>query len=121
MAGLLFVIAQPGAAAFFAPLWQRWSQAPEGRDWRIMLRPSARAGAGDEIQPTAWLDWPEDGEIAIGSMLGGWRPDLVVTSTTYHAAERAAMDYAAEQGCASAQLVDSHYNTPGSVFLDRPP
>jgi hypothetical protein len=59
------------------------------------------------------LPWNAAGDLE--RLLGEWRPDLVVTSTTYKEMERAALTYAQDHGIASCQLVDSHYNYSGRL------
>jgi len=108
---VLFVIAQPGAAAYFLPLWQRWSDDPTAPDWRLLIVPAARRHVAWPTHRADRLVDPATAEAAgFDAALAGWQPAVVVTSTSYHGLEREAVRWAKNAGSRTVQLIDAHYN-----------
>lgn len=110
-AAVLFVVAQPGAANYFAPLWRRWSHAASAPDWRVLLDPVSRRQIGDQdLGPDRILDLDGSAPESSPALSQGWRPTVVVTSTTYSPAERAWHRWATVNGLHTTQLIDAHYD-----------
>ena len=103
---ILFVIGQAGSAAFFGPLWNRWSVEGK-RDWWVILRKNV----GSEVfLPADVLPVDVPWEHLNEEPLEGLKPDLLVVSSTSQKAERQALLWATQRNIPTVQLVDSYYD-----------
>lgn len=118
---VLFVIGQAGSAAFFAPLWKRWSESGRWR-WHLLLRQNVGSEgllpAGVSPLPVAW---EQVDEATLDGVAEDGAPELVVVSSTYQAAERQALLWARRRGITTLQLVDSYYDYAKRVRLTNGP
>ena len=108
---VLFIIAQPGAAAYFAPLWRHWSRSPDAPDWRVAIDPISRRHAADsDIDAARIIDLEEVSEESAGGLMDRCNAGVVVTSTSFHVLERACLQLALATGRRGMQLIDAHYS-----------
>ena len=108
---ILFVIAQPGAAAYFAPLWQLWSVDPSAPDWHLLIDPvSRRHVAAFDIDERRITDLRMVTGDGAENVMAGRDAATVVTSTSFHALERACLRWAVRSGRRAVQLIDAHYS-----------
>lgn len=102
---VLFVVAEAGAADYFAPLWRAWAAVGAG-DWQVAAGPRARAAVAGSTAHA--ISAPESGE-GLAEILGDWRPRLVVMSATGAPLERAGLALARAAGVPAYQAVDTWY------------
>jgi hypothetical protein len=108
MKRILFAAGQSAARGFLSPLWARWLEDRDDVDFRIAVHPSARPANG-KVPASILFEQIED-EGGLVAALGGWTPDLVVTSVSGKSVERATFDFARRLGIAVWQFVDTWYD-----------
>lgn len=111
----LFVVKEPGAAAYFAPLWRRWRDRGAQGDLFIVAGPIARRHMQRlALDGIACVEALPDNVLELRGMLPkGFAPDVIGASATNSPAEQAARDLAKSLGRKCVQVVDTWVNYAG--------
>ena len=104
---VLFAIGQHGAANFFLPVWRQWSAVAPAWRWTILL---ADQRIRDCVRQSGSRQAAALDVASVERSFAEQRPELVITSTSRHPAERAAYTIAKRNGTATIQLIDGHYD-----------
>jgi hypothetical protein len=109
-ASVLFIVAEAGPAAYFAPLWRRWLERGM-TGWSVLAEPAAR----HRIETAKWRYsvpvFPADGmdEEGIARAITATMPERLVVSATGHGLEAAAIRAARTRQLRVEQFIDNWY------------